>query len=246
MSLRNDLSKHQVFLQRLTGTEYKSIMSYLEQLQKTAGKHLDANLADKELKQALRSVTKGMKDTAIQNMTDFAEYESKFSAKTISKYTEDALEAVDADKLKKALTTNNMAVNANVEKGTKKSLDTAYKQFAQRKADEITQVIKDGRVLGLAADEIKDSVAARVLGLQSTQARSLAATAVNFTTNLARTETLFANKEIVPMVICRLGDAFEHTDYCLGVADTVHELGDEPSFPAHYGCVSYTEPYLDE
>jgi hypothetical protein len=128
--------------------------------------------------------------------------------------------------------------------GAKKSIATAYKQFANRKADEIAQIIKDGQTKGMPMQDIASMVGARINGQHKSQAKVLSKTAVNYTASLAREEAI--QEAGIKKVVWELGDADVHTEYCLDQEGEVYDVGDGPRPPAHWGCVSHMEPYLDE
>lgn len=246
MALRDDLIKHQVFIQRLAGTEHKAIRTDLKALAQAAKNEVAAGTSGSVLKNSLRSAMSGFADKGLVNMSALAQYESKFSAKVLNKYFKQELKIPLDTSLINKLKTNNMEINNLTRGGTRKSLYMAYKQFGNKKADELTQLIKDSQLLGLKPSEISKLIDEKVNGLQNTQARSLAKTNVNYTTNVARSETLIANKEIFERVIwvSVLDDGT--TEYCEEHDGDIYPVDDGPRPPAHWGCRSYIEPYTDD
>lgn len=246
MSLKNDLIKHQVFVQRLVGTEAKAINSHLEGLKQRAKFEIAAGTSGKQLKENLRSALNNLPDSGIKNMVDFAEYESQFSAKVFKRNLKIDVSTVDRDVLEKTLKTNNMEINNISRKGTRKSLYAAYSQFANRKADEISQVIRDAQIKGLSMSETSALVEERINGLQKAQARILASTAINYTTNVARLETLAENKKTISDKVIWVSVLDNSTtDYCSDHDGNVYGVDDGPRPPAHWGCRSHVEPYIE-
>lgn len=244
-TLHDDLLKHQMFVQRLIGTETENIKIFLNLLERTAIKHVANDTEINTLKTSLRGVMRPLKDSGIGNMRDIAEYESKFSASLFSRYFDIEVKSLSAPVLEKALKNNNMAINYLKDgvNGQKKSLATAYTQFAQRKADDITQIIKDGRSLKQVDKDIIAKIQERIVGLSSTQAASLSQTAINFTTGLARSETIQSNPEMPDKVLWVADlEVNEHCEDCEDLDGEIYTLDDIEEPPLHWGCACHLEP----
>jgi SPP1 gp7 family putative phage head morphogenesis protein len=245
MSLRDDLIKHQIFIQRLAGTEHKAIRAQLKALAQAAKNEVAVGSSGKFLKETLRNVMSGFADKGLESMTALAEYEASFSAKLLNKYYKDTLTTPSTNSLINKLKTNNMEINNLTRGGTRKSLYTAYKQFGNKKADELAQLIKDAQLSGMSPSVISKLIDEKVNGLHNTQARSLARTNVNYTTNVARSETLIANKKTFDRVIWVSVLDSGTTDYCEEHDGNIYPVDDGPRPPAHWGCRSIIEPYTD-
>ena len=243
MAMRDDLIKHQVFIQRLAGTEHKAIRTELKNLAEAAKNAVAAGYSGKTLKASLRSAISGFADKGLVNMIALAEYEATFSAKIFNKYLKGELKTPSQTTLINKLKTDNMEINNLSRGGTRKSLYMAYKQFGTKKADELAQLITDGQIQGLKPSQIAALIDERVNGLQNTQARSLAKTNVNYTTNVARSTTMLINKDKIDKVIwvSMLDDGT--TDYCEEHDGNIYDVNEGPRPPAHWGCRSYIEPY---
>ncbi len=251
------MSKHRVFVQRLAGTEFNSIDLYLQALLKQAKREATKMATGNILKTSLRSTMKTFSDVGLKNMVDIAEYESKFSAKVFSKYFDTPIDLVNTKQLEKAIKNTNIGVN-NVkththngvsgltvnENATKKSLVTAYKQFGNRKADELSQIIKDGNLQKLSIAEIHSNLEERVKGLHTAQARTLSTTAVNYTTNIAKLEVIAENSEVIKQEVwvTQLEDGT--CGYCEDQDGKVYGEGEAPSCPAHFNCNCEVIPYV--
>lgn len=258
MSLKDDMTKHRIFVQRLAGTEYDSIKQQLKHLEKIAklNSHIDSH--PNTLKQVLRKSIKNMSDIALKNMTDIAVYESKFSAKIFNKYFDKDIKAVTEATLQTALVKTNISLNTVKthshngvqrlvvnENAQRKSLITAYDQFGRRKADELTQVIKDSKVLKLSAGDTAKAIEEKMAGLFSVQAKTLALTAVNYSTNVAKTETISENSDVIKQEqwITQLEDGT--CGYCEDNSDQVYDEGEAPECPAHFNCNCEVIPYVE-
>jgi hypothetical protein len=164
-------------------------------------------------------------------------------------YTTKTVDPLTDVQLEKALKDTNMSINylSGGESAQKKSLETAYKQFAQRKADDITQIIKDGRSQGKDAETIISRIGERVAGLLTTQAQSLAQTAINHTTAVARSETIQANPEMSSRVLWVADlEVNEHCEECDGLDGNTYTLDEIEEPPLHWGCACHLEPVGEE
>lgn len=231
MSLRDDLIKHQIALQRLAVTEANGIRELLRRLREQAKLLAKYNVPDNVVKVTLRALMAELPAQALQRLLDIAEYENRFSVKTINKYVEEQLTPATREALEKAITNKSIAVGARSESQGKK-LTSAYKTYAQHKADEITQIIRDSRIKNVSPDDLINE---RVQGLQSTQALSLSVVAVNFVATQARS---LVDKPMIWITMLDEGVC----DYC----EANHgELCDEVGYPpGHWGCRCHAEPQL--
>lgn len=235
MSLRDDLIRHQIALQRLAATEANNIKDYLKRLRDTAKLLSNTQAPDSIIKMALRSIMASLPNTALQSMLDIAEYENKFSIKTFKKYTDQELLPATREALKTALTNTSIGVGQCSDTNGRK-LTRAYFQFGNRKSDELTQIIRDSRVINRSNSETDDLIDERVRGLQSTQAKSLAVVAVGFVAVTARALI------DAPMIWITALDQ----DVCFYCEDNHGQLVDDVGYPpAHWGCRCHIEPQLD-
>lgn len=217
-------------MQRLAVTEANNIKQYLKQLNEQAKAMVKAGLSDNLIKLSLRNLMSSLPDTALQNLLDIAEYENRFSIKTISKYISDELTISTRESLEKSLINNSIPVGSRNESHGLK-LTTAYKRFARNKADEVTQIIRDSRTANV--EDVEALLDERFGGLQSTQALSLSVVAVNFTAAVAR------DAIDIPMIWVTALDQYV-CEYC---ENNHGELIDDVGVPpAHWGCRCHIEP----
>lgn len=238
MTLRDDLLKHRIFIQRLAGTEAKRLEKHLDKLVREARSAVANGASNNKLKDVLRRAVKDLETDAIENLKDLAEYEADFSGRVFKKHIRGDINIPDRDKVSKKLLRNNMQINLNSGEGTRRSVDVAHKQFARRKADELAQIIKDGRAQNLANSDIIKNLDERSRGLHKAQARSLAKTSVNHTTTVARSATIAANfKRFNRVQWVSILDSGT-TDYCRGQDGNIYPINEGPRPPAHFGCRS--------
>lgn len=243
MALRDDLIKHQVFIQRLAGTEYKAIRSDLKALAQAAKLEAASGTSGRALKTSLRSAVSGFADKGLEKMAALAEYEASFSTKLFKKYLKTDLVTPATQALVNKLKTDNMEINNITRGGTRKSLYMAYKQFGNKKADELAQIIRDGQLQNLPASQIASMIDEKVNGLHNMQARSLAKTNVNYTTNVARSTVMLVNSDVIERVIWVSVLDGGTTEYCEDHDGNIYDVDEGPRPPAHWGCRSHVEPY---
>lgn len=244
MSLKSDMMKHRIFVQRLQNAQADVIKSSLETLQKTAKGAALLGTRGKELTNNLRKVMAPLKDTAIDALADIAEYESAFAAKIYTKYLGGQFEPVDRDRLKQLLMTKNMPLNTvklvngkyvtDVE-ATKRSLSAVYDQYGRRKADEMVQLIKDSQVNGWDQTVLAGKIEELSRGLQSTQADILAQTSINYSTSTAKSQTI-SDSGMVQYVQWDADTELNHCDYCEGNNGEIYPIDEAPDTQVHWGC----------
>ena len=256
MSLRNDMSKHRLFVQTLVKAEHDNIKNYLSQLRQHAGIELEKGTYGGVLTSRLRDVMSSLPDTTLANMADIADYEARFAVKTFSKYFDGDIVTPTTASLKKGLVGENMSINnvsfkngvavANNEGAARKSLITAYKQYGQRKADEVVQALRDAQIQGLTRAETLKAVDELINGMQTAQARTLADTAINYTTNIAKDQVMQENRDILEQEIWVTDIELNTCDECQGYEDEgAQPAGSFPTPAIHWGCQCEVVPYVE-
>lgn len=245
MSLHDDMLKHRIFLQRLSGTQKSVIQSSLKQLLDTAKLEAIAGTKGAALTNSLRSSIAPLKDIAIDSLTEIATYESKFVSKLLNKYFSISTQPLDVGVLNKQLLTQNMAINKihKVGDGTvldtsaqKRSIAMAYKQYGQRKADELVQVIKDSETKGVGLTATINSLSEMSNGLHMAQAAVLANTSVNYAANVGKMETFLDNPATVEKVMWTNDLDSNVCDDCESLDGEIYLVDEAPDWPAHWNC----------
>lgn len=240
MSLRKDLIKHQMSVQRLVGTQTKNIKDYLNLLKEEAKRQIVYGTKGKVLKENLRTALKDLPNVAIQSLSDIAEYENKFTARITNKYKDNQFVPVSREKIENALNKAPVGIGQLTETKNK-SLSVMYSQFANRKSDDIARIISDGMIEGLLASEIARRVEERINGLHTSQARVLSDTSVNYAVSVGREELIKESGSggiwvaFLDNSVCGFCEASH--------GKTIEEVGDTP--PAHWGCRCHIEPLID-
>lgn len=236
MSIHEALKKHQTYVDKLAAGQRKLVEEELQQIRRLANIEIVSGTSGDRLKSNLRQATKGFADKMTSSFVDVAEKESKYTANLLKRSMGVDVSPVD---VRNKLLNENMRLNLASQEKSRRSLQATYSQFANRKADEIARIIRDGKTLGLSTTEIMKNVDERINGLHTTQARTLTHTSTLYTSNVAQRETL---GQAFKKVVFTLGQSAEHTDICLGLEGKVFDVNDAPTPPLHWGCNSYLVP----
>lgn len=245
MSLRDDMLKHRIALQRLSVTQKSVIQSSLKQLLDKAKMEATAGTKGAALTASLRSSIASLRDTAIDSLTEIATYESKFVAKLLNTHFNADAQPLDSSVINKELLAQTMAINKIKKSGDgtvldtsarNRSVDIAYKQYGQRKADELVQIIKDGETKGTGLTETLNFLSERVAGLQTAQAIVLANTSVNYAANVGKMETFLDNPEIVERVVWTNDLDSNVCSDCESLDGEIYSVDEAPDWPAHWNC----------
>ncbi len=239
MSLKDDLLKHQIFIQRLGASHAKDITTTLAKAISIGIKALKDN-PDGLSKQDLRvlhtkiiSVVQGIKDSQIGLLVQTAIYEAKFLAKRLEKHLLDNAIVPDDKALRTVVEKEKMSIVSGEKKQT---IPVVYTHFANIKASEIVLVVSDA---SLEKEEVVEKGTDRLLllgaGLFAVQALTLATTSTTQASSAARQEVYKENK--IPLVdwVTELD-----SDVCpdceeLG-ANGPYEVTDTEIPPEHWNC----------
>lgn len=233
MSIESDLKKHQVYVTRLAASQRKLVEQELQQIRRLANIEIVSGTSGEQLKKNLRAATQGFADKMTGNISKIAEKESKYIARRLK------VEPIPSSKLSNKVLNENMRLNIGSQEKSRRSVSATYSQFARRKADEINQIIRDGRAQGLSTIDIMKNVDERIAGRQTAQARVLAETSTLYASNVAQRETINQSRDEVRFT---LGESQDHTEVCLGLANQIFKTDEAPTPPLHWGCNSYLVP----
>jgi hypothetical protein len=234
-------------LQRLAGTQADLIRAHVEKLKQTAKGVYTHNEKPSTVNQTLRNAIAPLKDDAIGALGDIAEYESEFTSKLLTKFVDGEVSSVERSSLLKTLEEQNMEIN-NIDRslGSRKSIDMAYKQFGNRKADELAQIVKDGMYQELEQSEVFYNIDRYIATTIARQIEALAVTSINYASSIGRNETMIQAEQIEYVEWVLDDNVIEHTDYCLEHEGNVYVVGDGPVPPAHWGCQSDLVPWFGD
>lgn len=247
MAMTDDFVKHNIMLQRLSGTQADLIREHVNSTLQTARDLVYTEAKPSNITEILREAMSPLRDSAKISLEEIAKYESEFTAKTLTKYVEGTVSPVKESKLIRALEKNNMEIN-NIDRtlGSNKSITNAYKQFGNRKSDELAQIVKDGLYQNLDQAEILANLQRHVDVTIARQIDSLAETSVNYASSIGRNETMTQADQIEYVEWVLDDSVMQHTDYCLEHEGNIYVSGDSPVPPAHWGCQSDLVPWFGD
>jgi SPP1 gp7 family putative phage head morphogenesis protein len=250
MTLKDDLLKHQIFIQRLGASHAKDIMSTLSKAISIGVQALKAK-PEGLTKQDLRvlhtqiiEVVQGIKDSQIGLLVQTAIYEAKFLAKRLEKHLLDNAKIPTEKQLRTAVQKEKMSVISGEQK---KTIPAVYIHFANTKAFEIVMAVSDS---SLEKEEVVEKGTNKLLllgaGLFVGQALTLATTSTTQASSAARQEVYKENK--IPLVdwVTELDSDVCEDCEALG-ANGPYEVTDTEIPPEHWNCRCVLVPVdLDE
>ena len=239
MTLKDDLLKHQIFIQRLGSSHAKDITSTLAKAISMGIKALKDN-PDGMSKQDLRllhtkiiEVVQGIKDSQIGLLVQTAIYEAKFLAKRLEKHLLDEAILPSTKDLRTAVEKEKMSIVSGKQK---KTIPLVYTQFANTKAHEIMLVVSDA---SLEKEEVVEKGTNKLLllgaGLFAVQALTLATTSTTQAASAARQQVYKQNK--IPLVdwVTELDSDVCEDCEALG-SNGPYEVNDTEIPPEHWNC----------
>ncbi len=250
MSLKDDLIKHQIFLQRLGASHAGDITKTLSKAIATGIRALK-NKPEGLTKQDLRvlhtkiiEIVHGIKDSQLGLLVDAAIYEAKFVAKRLEKHLIDTAIVPTKGDLRSVVSNSKMSI---VSGETKKTIPQVYTHFANTKASEIILTVGDAS-LEPKEDIVEkgtNKLVALGVGLFAVQALTLALTTTTQSASAARQAVYVENK--IPLL-----DWVTELDS--DVCPDCEALGEGGPYPAddvdippeHWNCRCVLVPVTDE
>ncbi len=251
MSLKDDLLKHQIFLQRLGASHAGDITSTLAKAIALAIRTLKQSpegLTKQELRVLYTKVIEivhGIKDSQVGLLVEAAAYEAKFLVNRLIKH--DVINTAivpNNEDLRSRVSSSKMSIVSGEEK---KTIPQVYTHFANTKASEIMLVVGDASLE--PKEEIVDKGTSKLVqlgvGLFAVQAMTLALTTTTQSASAARQEVYVENK--IPLL-----DWVTELDS--DVCPDCEELGANGPYPAddvdippeHWNCRCVLVPVTDE
>ncbi len=240
MSLKDDLIKHQIFLQRLGAHHAKDIKTVLNKGLTLAIKALKNNpdgLSKQELRtlhSSIIAVLHGLKTSQIGLLVETAVYEAKFllNRLVVHNVINEAVMPTQ-ENLRNIVTNNKMSVVSGEDK---KTIPNVYTHFANTKASEIVLIVSDA---SLEKEEKTEKGIDKLLmtgaGLFAAQALTLSMTATTQAASSARQEVYKENQ--IPLLdwVTELDSDVCEDCEALG-AGGPYQADDTDIPPEHWNC----------
>lgn len=249
MSLKSDLIRHQVFLQRLVKSEVNALVPTLVRARVIAQDMIDKGMTRRTIEQQIYEIMKLLNDLVITNMSEIVDYETRFTYKLLLKHLDqgkiDELKKPEPKpiaKIKKEVAKAPVNLVTNQEPmSIEKTIDT----FAKKKSKQMALIITDAEVKKEEPSVTKALIAGFITGLVLVQTRSLVSTLINKASELAKEEVFQDNKSLVGNVIwsTELDDAVcEDCEALEGTELSVEDFTD--LCPLHSNCRCFATPVL--
>ena len=250
-------SKHQVFLQRYAGTEYKQMSYFLAKVLKeteamlakattiTSKKRLDTII--KDLTEMNKAIYKDMAKTTKGRMVELAKYEADFTDRLLKQAvdfprkdgetTPFAFNSPTVDQLKAAAFTSILDSNPAY-RGTKGlTVGQALEQFGSNKSGEIVQAVRVGFALGKTNQEIAKDIRTTMEQVTTRQAQTLARTITNHVAAQSRNEFYSSNSDVLEEYYTVVATLDDRTSLeCAALDGKTFNVDDFEAPPYHWNC----------
>lgn len=250
-------TKHQIFLQRLAGTEYKQLSAFIDKTIKETQKMLaeDETIRSKaQLEKTLRDLTaintaiyRDMAAGTKSRMVNLAKYEIGFTERLLSQAVE--VPTKSGEKLPFVFTSPSVAqlraaafttiIDATPSvKGTKGlTVGKALEQFGVNKTGEIVQAVRVGFALGKTNSEIATDIKNTLAPLADRQAQALTRTITNHVASKSREEFYTANSDVLAEYYTIVATLDDRTSLeCMARDGMTIPVEDFEPPPYHWNC----------
>jgi SPP1 gp7 family putative phage head morphogenesis protein len=242
-------TRHQIFIQRFAGGEYKKIKPILLGLRADLLARMADNPTDFQMGRAERLIqsidrivtdrTAQINDSLIRGLNEFAQYEIQFQANMMSALgVEATLPAVQT--ISAAVTTKPAMLGQRPE--TIAQMVTRFSSGVNRA---VMTTIQSGAIEGRTIQQMSRDVSRLITTRTAREADALVRTSVNHIGTVARTAVYEANSDVIveEQWVATL-DA-RTTLECAGRDGKRYPVGQGDFPPAHYGCRSIRVPIID-
>jgi SPP1 gp7 family putative phage head morphogenesis protein len=233
--MKNQLIRHQILVQRLANSHYDAMVPFIENAifratMRLSGKKYLSPAEGNVLQRELESIFERMNIVTMQNLDDFALYESEFIARIMQGARP------SSSKVTLGLRVRRMGIGLDSGKRGK-SVIVALKQFGTRRSQNIVKKARQLAIQQLSQDEIQKQLLQLTRTFKA-QAKSLAITLTNHTASVARDLVYKENKKSIQYLEWSSILDEGTTDYCRSHNGNRYVVGEGPRPPAHFRCRS--------
>lgn len=253
--LYDALTRHQIFIQRYAFGREKQAIETIERIKETIQGRLSSNLDTlskarlDRLLLDLKGLSKGlydqMADDIMTELIEFTDYEIGFMQRMLEANTTADIALPAPEQIQAAIYTNVM----KLEPTKNYSVTSILSDFSLKKANQITQTITDGVILGDTTPNIVASLA-NIFRLQVSQASTLARTITNHVATQARLSVIDQNRDIVEGYRWSATLDSRTSLICASRDGQIYPDTDNPTLspkpPAHFSCRSTIVPVVKE
>ena len=222
MSVKNDLIRHRILLQRYVLTELNRRRKILNAIVEIVDEQFD-----KPIKKILDSVRKELKQNtlnAFKSLEALAIYEAKFIARILRKYIKEPIVTIIPEKVKEV----QIVLNTH---GKSHSLNDVYDDFDEYTMKKVAKIVKEED-----KGEMLTSLGLLATGAVLAQYKTVATTAINGVVNSVHEEVYKENSNIIETAqwISMLDDSV--CPDCEDLHGQIFPIDDLPACPLHANC----------
>lgn len=250
----DDLTRHQIYIQRYATSEIKKMLPILNaMLKKVRAEILIADGVSIARLSVLQADIVGIVNASMQklgkdllvDLTEFGTYEAAFTTQLMQGYASTALAGVSADQISAAV--NNSLMRVVSGKNTAQlTIDQAVVQFAGSTSKSVNTVIRSGIAAGQNTIEIAESVDKLVKNRSAAQAEALIRTSANHIGSMARAKVYEENSDIIENEEFMAVLDNRTTLTCAGHDGKFYGVGEPPYPPLHFNCRSIRVPNIKD
>lgn len=253
IKLLERLVRHQVMIQRFSGSQIKAALPIIRQLAKDLRKRIqsaDATEFQMGRMVALERDIQALVATAtgdiqgVLELEDFAVQEAEFTQKLLgASVSIDLAEGLDLDAIR-AITTRRKLRLVSGDTVKNLTIPQMWQEFSEAAGRDAMRVVQAGVLEGKTNQQMARGVAELVTTRSRRQAETVVRTAVNGIGGAARNEVYGANRDILEgeRVVSTLDG--RTTLLCMGEDGKLYPVGQGQMFPAHYGCRTLRVPEI--
>lgn len=252
--LIDTLTRHQIFLERFGGGQWRKIKPILVQLKKdmdaairsgdlTADQAIRAELVIRDLNTIISEANAAVNQQLTADMADLYAYESGFSERLLGGVANVQLAGVSVETAAAIVTTAKFALvsGKDVEPQTIAQMIRTFDKSVQ---NDVAAVIRAGILQGQTTPQIAASVARMTETRTYQHAEALTRTVTAAVASEARSRVHAANADLLEgeKWIATLDGRTSQT--CMALSDKIFPVGVGPTAPAHYRCRSVRVPVI--
>lgn len=251
-------TRHQIFIQRRAGGISNDVLPILDDMldsikARIASQPSDLSVA--RLTRLSRSIEQIVSDSlddftqqSIDEINDFAVYESEFSERAVQDVVNINTVLPSAEQVLASVNSTEATLVSGKNILTQ-TIEDMFDEFDNKKPGELARIVQAGFIEGRPTAEIARDISRVVNNRTKDQADALVRTATNQAANVARQKVLSDNSDIISQVKWLSTLDARTSDVCMGRDQNVYPLEpgpDSPRPPAHYRCRSLVIPVIDD
>lgn len=255
VKLLERLIRHQILIQRFSGSQIKAALPVIRQLAKDLRSRIAAADAtefqmgrmvalERDIQLLVTTATQGIQQRL--DLDDFAVQEAQFTQKLIgASVSIDLAEGLDLDAVRAITTRRQMQLVAG-DTVKRMTIPQLWQEFSEAAGRDAMRAVQAGVLEGRTQQDLARDVSQLVTTRSRRQAETVIRTSVNNIGSAARNTVYQQNSDILEgeRWISTLDSRVTLT--CAGRDQRVYPLGRGPRPPAHYGCRSVMVPEIKE